>query len=152
MGGGDDNIRVNFFSRTEPAAIGPAVPYKHLVDSRRGANLRAKMARRIGNYPAYRSHSAASKTPGAKSAIQLSHVVMQEDIGGAGRPRPHEGADDAASGHGSFENLGFKPFIQEIRRTHGHEFCHVIEEFLAELAKMIAQRSKSQEFFRIPGG
>src|SRR5215475_5699593 len=116
-----------------------------MVDSRRASNLRAEMARRIGDYAADRSHSAAGKSPGTKSAVKLSHIVMQEDISGARRPRSHEGADDAASGHGGLEHFGVKPFVQEIRRTHGHEFRHIIEKFLAQLAKMIAHRRKSKE-------
>src|SRR5262245_24640811 len=112
--------------------MGPAVLDEHMVDSRGGANLRAEMARRIGDYPAYRSHAAAGKSPGTKSTVKLAHVVVQQDIGGTGRPRPHEGPDDAAGGHGCLQYFGIKPFVQKICRAYGHQLCHFVEKLLPE--------------------
>src|SRR4029434_5013885 len=46
---------MSFFPRTEHDAIRAAVLDKHIVDSGRGANLRAQMAPRIGDHPTDRS-------------------------------------------------------------------------------------------------
>src|ERR1700692_1505085 len=48
------------------------------------ANLNSSFASRIANRIRNRSGSAASESPGAESAVNFSHVVMQQNVGGAG--------------------------------------------------------------------
>src|ERR1700688_288233 len=48
------------------------------------ANLNSSFASRIANRIRHRSGSAASESPGAESAVNFSHVVMQQNVGGAG--------------------------------------------------------------------
>ena len=50
---------------------------KHLIDRRFGSYLRAMMARRIGYDPADCAGAASGKTPGAKRAVELAHIMMQ---------------------------------------------------------------------------
>src|SRR5688572_24673404 len=74
-------------------------------------------ARGRSNRPGDCAHSPANKTPEPAMAVNLSHDVMQEDIGGAGSARPGVGADHAIEGQRYLQLLGFKPFLQKMSRA-----------------------------------
>ena len=61
------------------------------------------------------------KTPRAKRPVDLAHVVMEQHVGGAGRPHAQERADDARRGHRRLQDVGLEPLIEEVGRAHRHE-------------------------------
>ncbi len=148
----DDDLALNLFARGEHDAVSAAVFDQHLVDRRLGSDLRAMMARRLGDDSADRAHAATGETPGAKRAVELAHVMMQQHIGGSRRARSHESADDTARRHGRFEHVGLEPFVEKIRRAHGHELGQIVKKLLAQAAKMIADPGKPKKIFGIPRG
>src|SRR5206468_9748632 len=98
------------------------------------------------------SSASAAETPGAERAINFTHVVMQENVRGAGRADAKEGADDAGCGHGRFEDVGFEPLVEEIGGAHGHELNESVTLVGRKLAETLEQEMELLEIFGIERG
>ena len=118
---GGDDIGKEFFAGLQDDACGTAMLHENFSDWRFGANLDAGFARRIRNRVRNSTGAAAAEAPGTECAVDFAHVVMEENVGGAGRANTEEGADDARGGHGGFEDVRFEPLVEKIRGAHGHK-------------------------------
>jgi hypothetical protein len=65
--------------------------------------------------------ATAAESPGAEGAIDFAHVVVEQNVGRAGRANAEERADNAGSGHGGFQHVGLKPLVEEVGGTHSHQ-------------------------------
>ncbi len=52
--------------------------------------------------------------------------MVQQNIGGAGRPHAEESSDNARSRHRGLEHIGLKPLIEKVDGAHGHELDLVV--------------------------
>ena len=52
-----------------------------------GDDLAAEGLERVAQRLGHRAHAAARETPGADRAVDVTHVVVQQHVGGAGRIR-----------------------------------------------------------------
>ena len=93
--------------------------------------------------------AAAAETPGAESAVNFAHVMVEQNVSGAGRTNAEEGADDAGGGHGGFEDIGFKPLVEEIGGAHGHELDEIVFVFGFEILEALAEEGEFFEVARI---
>ena len=86
-------------------------------DGRAGANLGAGLARGVGHRardragPAHRGHAAAA-------GQRIDRGGEQQHRAGAGRPRPHRGAVNAARGDRRLQQIALEPFGDEIGDRH----------------------------------
>ena len=110
---------------------GPAVLHPHLRHSRLTTYLRAERLGRTGDGVGNAAGPPFGKTPGAKSAVYLSHIMVQQHIRRAGRARSQIRADNPAGGHCPFERVRLKPLAQEIGGAHRHQLRQEVELLLA---------------------
>src|SRR6267143_1139739 len=85
------------------------------------AGFHAEFARGGGDGVADGAGAAAAESPGPEGAVDFAHVMVQENVSGAGGTDAEEGADDAGGGHGGFEDVGLEPLVEKIGGAHGHE-------------------------------
>ncbi len=92
-----NDVGVDFVAVGEHHAFGLAVFHNDLSDTGFSANLRAGfpggIADRIGNC----AGAAAGESPGAESAVDLTHVMMEQNVSRTRRADAEECADDAGS-------------------------------------------------------
>ncbi len=103
----------------------------------------------VGNGVGDGAGSSAGETPGAKCAVDLAHVVVQQDVGGAGRAHAEKRADDSRRRHGGLEHVGLEPLVEEIDRAHGHELHLVVLVFAVEVFEAAAQEQQLHQVFGI---
>src|SRR5260370_17703632 len=89
---------------------------------------------------------------GGESAVEVGDVVMEENVGGAGRANAKERADDSGSGHSGFENVSLKPLVEKIGGTHGHELDEGVALVGGEPAETLHQKVQLLEIFGIECG
>src|SRR6185503_6708024 len=94
----DDDLALNLFAGGEHDAASATVFDQDLVDGGLGSDFRPVMTGRVGDDSADRAHAAAGEAPGAKSAVKLAHVMMQQHIRCSRRAWSHKSADDTARG------------------------------------------------------
>ena len=123
---GGDNVATDFFARLEDDAGGAAVPIDDFCDGGIGADFDAEFACGGPDGVGDCAGAAAAEAPRAECAINFAHVVMQENVGGAGRTNAEKRADDAGGGHGCLEHVGLKPLVEEVDGAHGHELDLVV--------------------------
>ena len=102
----------------EHDAARAAALHEHLVDRGAGADLDAEGARRARNRRRHAAGAVLGEAPGAKRAVDLAHVVVQEDVGRAGRTRAEERADDAAHGLRRLQRFALEPLVEQVGRAH----------------------------------
>ena len=112
------------FSSTTPVAR-PSGQHD-LRDRRLGADLDAGLARRVGDRVRDRAGAAAGEAPGPERAVDLAHVVVEQDVGRAGRAHAEERADDAGRRHRRLEHVGLEPLVEEVDGAHRHELDLVV--------------------------
>ena len=95
------------------------------------------------------TRAALLESPGAECAVDLSHVMVEQHVGGAGRARPQEGADDSARRLGGLERIELEPLVEVVGAAHGHELVERVEALGAERAEVTAQ---PQEAHHVRGG
>ncbi len=118
---GGDDVAADFFAGLEDYAGGAAVFVEDFSDRGVGANFNAQFAGSGSDGIGDLASAAAAETPGTEGAIDFAHVVMEENIRGAGGTDAEESADDAGGGHGGFEDVGLEPLVQKVGGAHGHE-------------------------------
>jgi len=72
---------------------------------------------------------------------------MQENVSSARRTNAEERADDTGSRHRGFEDIGFKPLVEEIGGAHGHELHEGVTLVGRKFAKTLEQKMKLLEIF-----
>src|SRR4029077_16278090 len=100
---------------------GAAVLDENFVHGGLRANLDSGFAGRGADGVGNGTCAPAAETPGSEGAVNFAHVVVEENVGGAGRANAEKSANDAGSGHGGFQDVGFKPLVEKIGGAHGHE-------------------------------
>src|SRR5260370_9594649 len=111
----------NFFTRFEGNAGGAGGFDGGFLDGGLRADFHAEFARGGGDGVADGAGAAAAESPGAEGAVDFAHVMVQENVSGAGGADAEEGADDAGGGHGGFEDVGLEPLVEKIGGALGHE-------------------------------
>src|ERR1700686_3854459 len=149
---GRDDVAADLFARLEDDAGGAAVFVEDFSDGGVGANFDAQFPRGSADGVGDRTGAAAAETPGAERTIDFTHVVMQENVGGARRTDAEKGTDDAGGGHGGFEDVGFKPLVEEVGGAHGHELGERVAFIGAEFAKTLQQEVELLEILWIQRG
>src|ERR1700681_3413114 len=118
---GRDYVCEDFFAGLENDSRGAAVRDEDFSDGCFGADFDPRFAGGIGDGVGDRASAAAAEAPGAKRAVDFAHIVVKENVSGAGRTNAEERADNAGSGHGGFEDIGFKQLVEKMGGTNGHE-------------------------------
>src|SRR5271154_3072296 len=118
---GRNYISGDFFTGLQSDADGTAILYQDFSDRGFGANFDAQLQRGSGNGVGNGAGATAAETPRAESPINFTHVVMQQNVRGAGRANSQKRANDARSRHGGLENIGLEPLVEKIGGAHGHE-------------------------------
>src|ERR1700674_1782719 len=132
---GRDDVGGEFFAILENDAGGTAILDEDFADRRFGADFHAGLASCVRDRVRNGSSAAAAEAPGTERAVDFSHVVVKEDVGGARRTNAEECADDAGSGHGGFQNVRFEPLVKKIGGAHGHE----LDESVALVGRKFAE-------------
>src|SRR5579859_1927523 len=149
---GRDDIGENFFAALQGHTASAAILDENFRNTRLRANFDASFARGVRDGVGDGSRSAAAETPGAERAVDFSHVVMQKNVGGAGRANAEKSANDAGGGHGGFQDVGFKPLVEEIGGAHGHELDECVTLVGGEAAKSLHEEMKLLEVAGLEGG
>ena len=138
-GGGGDSDRFAVFDQD-------------LRDADLRLDLDTSFASSVGDGVGDGAGAAARESPGAKCAVNLSHVVVQQHVGGAGRAHAEEGADDSRGRHGGLEHVGLEPLVEEVDGAHGHELHLVVLVFAVEVLEAAAQEKQLHQVFGIQRG
>ena len=88
-------VGVDFVAVGEDDAFGFAIFDDDFRDGGLGADLDSGFAGCVGDGVGNCASAAAGEAPGAECAVDFSHVVMEQNVGGAGRAHAEECADDA---------------------------------------------------------
>ena len=94
---GRNRIRVNLVSIRENNTLGLALLHDDLCNSSLSANLRARFPCCISDCIRDRARAAASKTPRAKCAVNLPHVVVKQNVRRPRRAHAQKCSDDPGS-------------------------------------------------------
>src|ERR1700677_1092744 len=144
---GRNDVGVNFFAGTfEDDAAGDTILDQNFGDGGFFANFNTGFDGGCADGVGDGASAAAAETPGAESAVDFAHVMVEQNVGGAGRTNAEESADDSGGGHGGFERVGFKPLVEEIGGAHVHELDEIVFVFGFEILETLAEEG---EFFQV---
>ena len=149
---GDDAGGVDLLAVVEDDAGGAAVPDADALDAAAGADLAARGAEGGGERLGDRAHPAAGEAPGADVAVDVAHVVVEEDVGRAGRHRAERGADDRGDGEVGLDDGVLEILVEEVGDAHGPEADHLEDLGLGEGAELAAEIGELAEIARAEGG
>ncbi len=149
---GGDDVCEDFFTGLENDSRGAAVLDEDFADGCFGADFDAGFAGGVCDGVRNGASAAATEAPGAERAIDFAHVVVKENVSGAGRTNAEERADDARSGHGGFEDIGLEPLVEKVRGAHGHELDEGVALVGRKFAKALQQEVELLEVFGIERG
>ncbi len=142
VGIGDDEAGAQFVAVRQHDAGGPPAARQDLCDLRIRADRTAGGKERAGEGLRHRAHAAARIAPGADRAVHLAHIVVEEDIGRAGRHRAERGADDARERQIGLDDVRLEILVEEVGDRHGPEtqrLGHFVRAELAEFPREIEQ-------------
>ena len=145
---GDDDRRGDLVAVLEDDAAHAAVLHEHALDRRVRANLGAERARRRRDGLADRARSALLKPPRSKRAVDLAHVVMQQHVRRAGRPRAEKRADDAARRLRRFERIELVPLVEIVGAAHRHQLVERVKSLRAQRPQVTAELEQSAQIRR----
>ncbi len=115
------DLRLDAFAAGQLHADRAAIPHEDLADLRVRSDLHAEGSRggcdRLADHP----HAASDKPPRPEGTVHLAHVMMDQHVGRAGRPRAQERPDDPARTHGALEGVRLEPLVQIVGRGHRQE-------------------------------
>ena len=144
---GNDNAGMNFVAVFQCHADRLAIPDQNTRDACTGAYLPARFPQRAGDGIGDRPHTAPGQPPGPYAAINISHDVMQQDVGGTGGVYAQRGADNPRCSHCRLDQIVLEVVLEKIRGTHGEKTYVFIHFRLAESPQLLAQE---QQFGNIP--
>ena len=148
---GGNCVGVDFVTVGEDYAFGFAVFDDDFRDGGLGANFDSGFAGGVGDGIGDCSGAAAGESPGAECAVDFSHVVMQQNVGGSGRAHAEKRADDSRRRHGGLEHVGLEPLIEKIDGAHGHELDLVVFVVARHALKALADEEQLHQFARVEG-
>src|SRR5437016_10629212 len=149
---GGDDVCEDFFTGLENDSRGAAVLDEDFADGSVGSDYDAGFTGGVSDGVRNGASAAAAEAPGAERAIDIAHIVVKENVSGAGRTNAEERADDTGSGHGGFEDISFKPLVEEIGGTHGHELDEGVALVGRKFAEALQQEVKLLEVLWIERG
>src|SRR5580692_12620322 len=88
-----DNAGMNFFAAFEDYALRDAIFYENFRDCHFLTDFDAGFEGGAGDGVGNGAGAAAAETPGAEGAINFAHVMMEQDVGRAGRANSEKRAD-----------------------------------------------------------
>src|SRR5271170_4484676 len=148
---GRDDVGLNFFAAFEDDTVGDAIFYENFRDCYFLTDFDAGFESGAGDGVGNGAGAAAAEAPGAESAINFAHVMMEQNVGGAGRTNTEKRADDSGSGHGGFEDVGLKPLVEKIGGAHGHELDEIVFVFGVEILEALGEEGEFFQVARIEG-
>ena len=101
--------------------LDPAVADDELIHARADDDLPAGFLEARAHGLGDRPHAAARKAPGAYRAVDVAHVVMQQDVGCPRRVDAQPGADDARAGEVCLHQVVVEVLVEEIANGDGPE-------------------------------
>ena len=104
---------------------------------------------RGGNRVRDRAGAAAGQSPRPERAVDLAHVVVEQDVRRARRTHAQERADDAAGRHRRLEHVGLEPLVEKVRRAHRHELHLVVAIGTRQVAEAPAQERQPRQLPRV---
>src|SRR5258708_3082873 len=149
---GRDDVGGEFSTILKSDAASAAVLDQNFDDRSFGANFDASFTGSIGDGVRDGARTAAAESPGTERAVDFAHVVVEENVGGAGRTNAEECTDDTGSGHGGFEDIGFEPLVEKIGGAHGHELHEGVALVGSEFAETLHEKVQPLEIFGIERG
>src|SRR4029077_16823314 len=87
---GGDDAGGDFFTGFENDAGGAAILDENFIYGGLRADFHAELAGRGGDSIADGAGATATEAPGAEGAVDLAHVMVQENVSGAGRANTEE--------------------------------------------------------------
>ena len=149
---GGNDVGVNFVAVAEDDALGFAFFHNDSCGRSLRADFDSCFAGRIGDGVRDRAGAAARESPGAESAVDFSHVVMEQDVGGSGRAHSEERADDSGGRHRGLEHIGLEPLIEKVDGAHGHELNLVVLVVAREVLEAASDEEQLHQFARVERG
>jgi len=110
-----------------------------VLDAGFAADLRAVASRRASDGLAHRARAALLGAPGGERAVELSHEVVQQHVGGARRLDAEHGADDPAQAHHGADDVRLDPLRDEVVSAHRHELRELLEGLLVEALQVSSE-------------
>ena len=123
---GRNHVSVNFVAAREHNAGGASVLDHDAGNRGPGADFNSGLASGVGNSVGDGAGAATRKSPGSEGSVDFAHVVMQQNVGGAGRAHAEKSSDNARGRHRRLEHIGLKPLIEKVGGAHGHELDLVV--------------------------
>ena len=96
--------------------------------------------------------AALGDAPGAERAVDLAHVVVEQDVGRARALDALVRADDPRRRHRRLERIGLEPLVEEVRGAHRHELDEDRLLALRELLEAAGEAGQGQQRPRIEAG
>ena len=84
-------------------------------------DLGPERAGRVADRVADPAGPALRDAPGPERAVDLAHVVVEQDVGRARALDALVRADDPGRGHRGLERIRLEPLVEELGRAHRHE-------------------------------
>src|SRR5258708_6439018 len=111
---GGDHISINLVSILESHTLRAVVLDDEFGNGRLSADLCAGFAGSVCNGVGNCPGATSRKPPGAERAINLSHVMVQQNVSRTRRANAQKSADNARCGHCSLERVGLKPLVEKV--------------------------------------
>ena len=121
VGRGEDVGRLDLLAVLEDDAGRLAVLDDDPRNRGLGADLGAEGLRGAGDRVGHAAGAALRDAPGTERAVDLAHVVVEQDVGRAGRVDALVRADDPGRRHRGLERVGLEPLVEEVLRGHRHQ-------------------------------
>src|SRR5689334_5306501 len=137
-----DGLRRDLLAALEDDAGGAAVRQLDLRDRRLRPDLDPRLDRRRGDRVGDRAGSAAGEAPRAEGAVDLAHVVVEQDVRRAGRAHAEEGPDDAGRGHRRLQDVRLEPLVEEVHGRHRHQLDLVVAVVVRQPAESLAHEEE----------
>ena len=93
-----------------------------------------------------------AKPQAPDAAIDLAHVVVQQNIGGARRIHAQGGADDAAAGQVRLDDVRLEVFVQKVADAQRPEAQGVEQALLAQFGEGGGQFQQAPQVLGLEGG
>ena len=134
-----DCLGVDLLSIFERHADSPTILHDHLLDAGVAADFCAVALRRTRDGIAYAARTSLLGTPGREGAVEFSHVMVQEHVGGARRLDAELRTDDATDAHQSPDDVRLDPLGKKVVGAHRHDLRELLEGLLVEVLQVLAE-------------
>ena len=116
-----DRVGVDLLARFEGDADRAPALDDDVGDRGVEPDLGAERLRGAADRVAHAAGPTLRDPPGPERAVDLAHVVVEQDVGRARALDALVRADDPGRAHRRLERVRLEPLVEELRRAHGHE-------------------------------